>query len=80
MGEEVFMFTENDVKEINERLRRDGIDFNVTLSENGNALVAERLEFGGCEDQDGALHSVIRDYFLRMNRKIHINGNRVEEG
>lgn len=64
------MFTETDVTELNKRLKRDGIDFKVVLSDDKKFLKVERLEFGGCEDQDGALRSVVNGYFQSGGRKV----------
>lgn len=66
------MFTEKDVSLINKKLRQDGIDFEVSLFDGGKSLNVERLEFGGCEDQDGALRSVLENYFRRDGRSVDL--------
>lgn len=71
------MFTEKDVNSINEKLRRDGIDFEVSLSDGGKSLDIERLEFGGCEDQDGALNSVLENYFRHEGRNVRKVGDKL---
>lgn len=73
------MFTEEDVDQINTRLKRDGIDFRVFLEDGENSLAVERLEFGGCEDQDGALKSVIRGYFQGKGKKIRLEKSKIIE-
>lgn len=71
------MFTEEDIEELNTRLKRDGIDFETYLSDDGNSITTERLEFGGCEDQDGALRSVIEGYFRSKGQKITFEKGKV---
>lgn len=73
------MFTERDVDSINNKLRQDGIDFEVSLSDGGRTLSVERLEFGGCEDQDGALCSVLRNYFRNEGRNVRLESGKVRE-
>lgn len=71
------MFIEEDIRELNARLKRDGIDFETYLSDDGKSITTERLEFGGCEDQDGALQSVIEGYFKSKGQKITFEKGRV---
>lgn len=72
------MFTEEDVSELNKRLTRDGIDFRVSVSDDGNSISVERLEFGGCEDQDGALRSVINGYFRSIGRDVNFSEGKIK--
>lgn len=73
------MFAEQDVNSINEKLRQDGIDFEVSLADGGRTISMERLEFGGCEDQDGALRSVLRNYFRDNKKSVRVEKNKVYE-
>lgn len=73
------MFTKQDVNSINEKLRQDGIDFEVSLSNEGRALSIERLEFGGCEDQDGALRSVLQNYFRDNKQRVRMEKSKIYE-
>lgn len=64
-GNEQDMLTAEERNGFNEALRRNGVDFEISFEEKDGQeiLHALRTDFGGCEDQDGALCTVLRSCF-----------------
>ncbi len=59
----------NDILELNRQLLAEGLDYKIHLQDacGAQSCRIERLESGGCEDQDQALYKQI-EYFFKKNR------------
>jgi hypothetical protein len=62
----------NDIAELNKELQADGLDYRIHLQDSCGAQVCriERLESGGCEDQDEALQKKLRSWFRKQITEI----------
>jgi hypothetical protein len=62
----------NDIVELNKELKADGLDYKIHLQDSCGAQTCriERLESGGCEDQDEALKKKLKAFFRRRGMEI----------
>ncbi|HUM82492.1 MAG TPA: hypothetical protein PLN48_01810 [Lachnospiraceae bacterium] len=68
----------NDILELNKALEADGLDYRIHLQDSCGAQVCriERLESGGCEDQDEGLKRFLTAFFGKKGIDIEFSADK----
>ena len=61
-----------EIVDLNRELKEDGLDYTIHLQDacGCQTMRIERMESGGCEDQDEALEKKLRSFFRKRGMEI----------